>query len=668
MTSKILLAKDLKANPIPTHQAPKRSTPAILVSMLRKHTFILASIATFVVACGDPEPVDLMPVDRIHTTFVTEPDRQEVLAEHAAHPVVPRTMAPTNRAQFDSTPSPALRMVPPARVKLDCRLLPPDAHMRFALGFDGSAYEGEGKGKVRFRVLDGENVLHTSEMPYGQQLRHRDRAWSRQELELRGHDSIVIETQLVEGSTGDPAAAFANLEIVQHVEIPRERVERDKPNVVVVVVDTLRADRTSTYGYDKPTTPHLDALGQRGVVFDSAWAATPWTWPSTASILTSLSPPEHGLVDYTACYLSQRLDTLPERMQEEGYTTAGFTANPLVRADKGFNQGFETFWESPWVPADTVFDEVEPWLRAQTDHRFFLYVQLSDPHEYEPKEPFRSAFASAKPQGYTPVRWRTTFIRKIKGESHDPAQLVADTQYNSTLYDATVAQADAGLGRLTALLDELGQLDDTIIIVTSDHGEAFLEHGRIHHSNTVHEEMVRVPFVMAGPGVPAGVRCMERVENRFLAPTLLARLNLENASNLQGPDLLDDEVRERRSREPLFFSTAHGLWEATDEHEALLRVPLHGVLTDSELFYFSTDKDRPTRELFDLSEDPGALHDLSEQRVERCDRLEQMILTWIETGVETCPVTLDGGESALEFLQANGYVGGDEDDVDEDDD
>lgn len=619
----------------------------------------LLGLAALAVSCSDGEPVVTMPIERILADVATVPEMRTVQVENPDHPVEARTLAPSAYRQFDAAGLPSLELVPPARVTLDLSEMDPRGELRFAVGHDATAFTGEDKGVVRYRVLDGEKVLFEALRPFGPETRPIEQSWKRGSLPIAGLDQVVLETALVGGGDAAPEAGFGSIQVVVDEARARERASSDHPNVIVVVIDTLRADRLSGHGYDKPTSPNIDALARRGTQFDSAWSAAPWTWPSTASLLTTLSPPEHGLTDHNSCYLSETLDTISECLQQEGWTTGGFSSNPLVHSGKGFAQGFETFEEFTWARANGVMKKVEPWLRENAKWRFFMYVHLSDPHEYRPREVFSKQFQTPKPEGYSLARLRTNYARSLTGESHNLGLLQADVEYLSSIYDATIAESDDAVGQISLLLEELGRTEDTIVVVTSDHGEAFLEHDFLYHSAILHDEMVHVPLVIAGPGVPQGVRIAERVENRFLAPTLLGKVHVDPLGRIQGPDLLDEAARAEAAAEPFFFTTSKGSWAKIGEHEAVMRVPMHGVRTQTELFYTSPDLDRPSRHLFDLVQDPGAHKDLSAERPERCDELARMIRTWIEKGTANSPLVLDGGQSALDLLRANGYAGDD---------
>ncbi|MEM7517007.1 MAG: sulfatase-like hydrolase/transferase, partial [Planctomycetota bacterium] len=262
-------------------------------------------------------------------------------------------------------------------------------------------------------------------------------------------------------------AGFAGLTLERMEERPRTHSSPDFPNVVFVVMDTLRADRTSTYGYERPTTPALDELANRGLVYENAYSTSSWTWPSTASLLTGLYPSEHGVLSNEACTLSSPLKTVAEAMQVQGWTTAGFACNPLIAANRGYDQGFERFEDvATMTAARDVMPDVMEWLRENSGSRFFLYLQLIDPHTpHDPDPDLIEQFVQAtKPdfaaEATTPLE-RELFAGRDefdvatyklgkedapKGPDGKPAVdeiLSAETQaWLSQIYDASVATGD----------------------------------------------------------------------------------------------------------------------------------------------------------------------------------------------------------------------------------
>jgi len=293
-----------------------------------------------------------------------------------------------------------------------------------------------------------------------------------------------------------------------------------KPNIVLIVIDTLRADHVGSYGYQKPVTPRLDEFAARGTRFGLARAPSSWTLPSVASIHTGRYPAEHG-AERMALALSDKQVTLAKMLGAAGYETAGFSANAnVVTPDSGFSQGFGRFdvleqrgpqsgpdpvWAGnvkrppgPDATADVLTDAALAWLasRSAPNRPYFLYVHYFDPHaSYSPPVAYAEKFGVHADDPLRGPAQPLVMYKKVL-----TAQELATLQ---ALYDAEIAFTDHEIGRL---LDGLGfgHTRDTLFVVTSDHGEEFEDHGRMQHAKTLYEEMLRVPLFVAGLDLPAG--------------------------------------------------------------------------------------------------------------------------------------------------------------------
>lgn len=597
-----------------------------------------------------------MTLTEVQVSLVTEDSFREVLAEPEGAPVQAGTYAPQGTSSLDTGPLPAILTPPPSQVRLRTGRLDANCHLELALGFNRSAYEGEDSGTVRFTLEPDRGEPLSFELPYGPDVPRQERAWTRATWSPGSSEAFVLRTERISG-TGTPEACFGSLEVVTETRLPRERATQEAPNIVVLVVDTLRYDRLGCYGNPRGLTPTIDALASRGILYEEAYATAPWTWPSTASILTGLTPAEHGVVSHQACYLADRLDTLPEALQRAGWTTAGFSANPLISAAKAFDQGFERFRSYEWDHADVVMDEALAWLEELGEWRFFLYLQVVDPHDYRPGPENEARFVSTAPEGFSRQGVRSMLGKKVLGKPYDEERLEAWTAHLAELYDACVADVDGQLARLVTALEQRGQLDRTLFVVTSDHGEEFLDHGLLYHGSQLHRELTGIPFVMAGPGIPKGQRVSARVENRFLAATLLELLEIEAPANLAGLDLLDDVDLGAGAREASFVTTSQGIWPRPDG-ESWRDLEMHGVRIGDEFFVWLPESPERTSHmtLFDLAADPEERRDIAAERPERCEALRALIERWLQRGAEVRPSVLGGGEDALEMLRKLGYV------------
>ena len=329
--------------------------------------------------------------------------------------------------------------------------------------------------------------------------------------------------------------------------------EPRRPNVLFIVVDTLRADHLGAYGYHRDTSPRIDELlAGRGVVLEQAWAQAPWTLPSAVSYFTGRYPGEilsgHDL--RTEFAIPAAVPSLAERFRRLGYRTAGFYANPTLHAGNGFARGFESFYTPPPTPAslalhgDTVTERALPWLRSHGGEPFFLYLHYLDPHD-----PYTAPVVEAT--GRTPFdpgyggavdgTWPHALFSGDR-ELPDPER---DLEHLVALYDSEVAYVDGEIGRLLDALPE-AVLADTLVVLTSDHGEELLDHGWWKHGITVYEEQLRVPLILRWDGrLPAGARVRRPVELVDLVPTLLAAARVGNDGGAR--DSASDSASDRAS-------------------------------------------------------------------------------------------------------------------------
>ena len=256
-------------------------------------------------------------------------------------------------------------------------------------------------------------------------------------------------------------------------------------------IDTLRADHVGAYGYDRPTTPNLDALASRGVVFENAISQSSWTRPAHMSMFTGLHPAEHGYVGLIdRGRLPATTPTLASVLSQRGYATIAFTGGVNVAAVYGFDQGFNVFRSNGKHFRDNL-EETRYWLAEQATEPFFLFW-----HGYDAHTPYANDPIDRRALGIESTRGRIG-LRRVCRDKERGASLrrVIDE------YDAAVHRADRYLGKLIAELDTRGVLDRTIVVVVSDHGEEFLDHGGCFHLSTLYREALHVPFVVAAPGL-----------------------------------------------------------------------------------------------------------------------------------------------------------------------
>ncbi|MHC4714033.1 MAG: sulfatase [Planctomycetota bacterium] len=331
-------------------------------------------------------------------------------------------------------------------------------------------------------------------------------AWEDVSISVRALGDVEILFESVGGDSGGEVI-FAN------PRVPGQSPSLGHLNVMLVVVDALRSDRMSLYGYGKPTCPEIDELASSAVVFENALSQSSWTVPSTATIFTSLYPTAHG-ANSTEHGLSGDLATVAEKLGEAGYVTAAFQPNALLAPQAGFAQGFARYFHYPtrrptaldenrYVRADVMNADVMKWLDAAPQAPFFLYLHYMDVHDpYCPPDEFRRF-----------------------GEDE------------SGLYDGEIAYFSTQFAALFEDLKKRGLLSSTIIVLASDHGEQFLEHGATRHGKSLYSEELSVPLVIWHPNTTGG-RVSERSSGIDIAPTILEAAGVAALGEAEGHSLL----------------------------------------------------------------------------------------------------------------------------------
>ena len=283
-------------------------------------------------------------------------------------------------------------------------------------------------------------------------------------------------------------------------------------NVLLLMVDALRADHLGCYGYERETSPRIDALANESVLFLNAYAQSPWTKPSIPTLFTSLYPIQHGVYEGekpdSAGYLesdvlADEFLTLAEAFKQAGFRTAAFVNNAHLPASQGFSQGFDVYEQGDLSAAEIQQGFFE-FVDQAPEAPFFAYLHYLDVHwPFEPESPFDERFAGPEAPAFPgPDGWRglTDAINqgRIRLSPEEHQQLVS-------LHDGGIAELDHHIGELLERLRQQGRLDQTIILLTSDHGEELLEHGKVGHGETLFDEVIRVRMLIRLPG-SAGAR------------------------------------------------------------------------------------------------------------------------------------------------------------------
>jgi arylsulfatase A-like enzyme len=378
------------------------------------------------------------------------------------------------------------------------------------------------------------------------------------------------------------------------------RAEPTRPNVVVIVVDTLRADRLGVEGNPRGLTPFLDELAQRGTRFARAYAQSAWTNPSVASLLTSRYPSQHQVRNFDSKLAADEV-TFAQRLAQGGWVGGGFSANVQLDGANGYGRGFEhwqRFPETIKLRGGPLGEAALAWLdvtwRPRSGQPLLLYLQYMEPHApYEPPAAFRERFAA----GVTAEEAKRLNDLLLALEWSRLSD--ADVATLAALYDAEVAAVDAELRRFVGELERRGVLDHALLIVTADHGEEFREHGQLAHGLTLFEPAIHVPLLVIGDGFPAGAVVRRPVALVDVAPAILEAAALPPEPRFEGRSLrallspldVDGEVLSE------LLSWQEADWR---QHAAALVAGTQKLVVPP--YHLRTVR---TPQVFDLARDPG---------------------------------------------------------------
>ena len=396
-------------------------------------------------------------------------------------------------------------------------------------------------------------------------------------------------------------------------------------NVLVVTLDTLRADHLGSYGYKGAQTPVLDALAARGARFAAATTTTPLTLSAHTSLFTGTWPTTHGVRDNTGFYVPDSVQTLAETLKAQGYRTGAFVGAFVLDGRWGLTQGFDTYFDDFDLSEDTHEPGGHPAAGWRGGGPGPAMARVG---------PARSP---SSPGSTCTIRTRRT-PRRPNSPRASPTTLVG-------AYDAEIAYADAQVGRLLAALDAAGRRDDTLVVVMADHGEQLGQHREQSHGFFVYDASVQVPLIIAGPGIAPRV-VPDQVRIIDVMPTVLDLVGVTPPAAVQGTSLrpaLDGQRQELLAFSETWYPRFHFGWSE-----------LQAVRDGAFKFILA-----PTRELYDLAKDPGELTNLAASDQARADRMERALRALVaqttRADAAKGPQAVD--PAAEQRLRALGYVG-----------
>lgn len=329
---------------------------------------------------------------------------------------------------------------------------------------------------------------------------------------------------------------------------PQLAAAREVRNVIVLTIDTLRASKLRPYNSrSRVQAPAFEEFAGNGALFETAQTAENWTKPAVASILTSLFPATHGAKN-DASRLPDTVTTLGEVFQANDFETGSFLANGYVSRAFGFDQGWDHYTnyirENRSTEAENVFNEAAEWIEEHKDGRFFTYIQTIDPHvPYDPPDDFLRMYdARTDYDGQVQNRRTHLLLEEAKRQRDGQPELFneSDVRRLTALHDGEISYHDRQFAAFLAKLDEMGLADNTIIVVTSDHGEEFNEHGSWGHGHSIFQELLHVPLAFRWPGVTTeGRRIPQVVSTMDVAPTVLEAAGIEIPAAFEGRSLAE---------------------------------------------------------------------------------------------------------------------------------
>ncbi|MDE0887306.1 MAG: sulfatase [Myxococcota bacterium] len=425
------------------------------------------------------------------------------------------------------------------------------------------------------------------------------------------------------------------------------------PLILLISIDTLRADHLGLYGHHRFTSPVLDAFAAEGTIFEDASSSAPWTLPAHASMLTGLYPRKHRVLTFDTA-LPPEIPTLASKMSGGGYQTAAVVNSAWLTKDMyGITRDFDKYLfvddtQERRAPNSWITDQAIEWIREARDQPIFLFVHYYDVHsdyaslpQYErifvtpytgdadgtgwqlAKASFEDDYLALCHENYDPAKCRIGTLEKYLAVDRTIQKITFDDddlRHIEELYDAGIRQLDNELGRFFSILESEGRLEEALIVITSDHGEEFMDHGRMDHFLTMYQEVLRVPLILRGPGIPAGQRIATPVSLVDLSPTILSIAGLEEKNSSDGLDLspllLGREHPSFESR-AIYGEASGGLtyekmMEGVFPIYRSLRRGRHKIIHDSKTQKWL---------LYDLESDPGESRDLSEEKPEITRRL-----------------------------------------------
>ena len=429
-------------------------------------------------------------------------------------------------------------------------------------------------------------------------------------------------------------------------------VSKNDFNIVLITIDTLRADHLSCYGYHRKTSPHIDKIAKEGICFTNAISTSSWTSPSMASIMTSLYPISHGVrrgfvkagKTYEQETLSEGFHTLAEILKKYGYTTFGAVANILMTEELGFGQGFDYYYCEGFDEAPAINEVVFSWEdKIKKSNKLFLWLHYFDPHDtYSAKSPWINDYAAELWIGNTHLSKKTMKeLRKLLPHFKNKR---AALEYLISLYDSEINYLDYHLGNL---IYRLGLDKNSLIVITSDHGEEFLGHGSLGHGNSLYQELINVPLIIKLPFPhSASVSSINDTPASIIdiMPTILGVLGITPPQQIKGKNLLGKNEGPREQQRDYLFSEL-SQWYV-----------LNAILKNNWKYIYNTCSQQ--EELYHITKDHKEIENLIYQEESTAHELKEELFKWASTSPRASSINkkIVPTKEIEEKLKALGYI------------
>jgi arylsulfatase A-like enzyme len=584
--------------------------------------------------------------------FISENLNWDNTNESPIHPLKLKIKKrPGKGASRGSRTKNAILAVPPTSFSFT-KKISADMSLQFGYGIVNDAWE-DVKGEVSFTVTleepnegHAQQVFHTSLNPAKN---NKDRQWYSHEIDLEDYTTRTItftfSTKSVKPGINNCLAAWVNPILIEK-ENPHPKL-----NVILISMDTLRADHLGCYGYARDTTPHLDAFSKESVLFTQVIAQAPYTVSSHMSMFTSMYPSFHKVNLIRESTMNPKIETLAERLYNNGYRTWAIVGGGQMSSDYGLSEGFESYTEftSPHRDVWRKIQEIIGFIEKEKNNNFFIFFHSYKPHApYNPLPPYDTMFS---PDYSGPISGSINQIEAIN--SGEIEVTPKDIEHLIALYDGDIREMDDQIAELFEYLKKEGLDKRTLVVFTSDHGEEFGEHGKVGvHSHTVYDELLLVPLILHLPDIlPRGAVQNDQVQSVDILPTILDLTGIE----------FDETVIQGKSLLPIFKSGQNAVNNREAFSERLAADGNHyRSMRSSGYKYIMHEvkkKDFVGHLYYDLTSDPQEQNSL-ELSPQKLRGMFNKILFLIEEGkrVDAFQRGRKIDQDTLETLKALGYI------------